>query len=101
MSIAASGRFLDYLADIPKLHSWDNGATWNTDGFGRHHFEPLAAPLRRSFRSRPDTLKQARATRRSSFCYRTQLASSLLRLTLPCSTASMLLLRTRHLRNAA
>lgn len=30
-----------YLADIPNLHTWDNGETWNTGGFERFHFEPL------------------------------------------------------------
>lgn len=30
-----------FLADIPNLHTWDNGATWNTGGFERFHFEPL------------------------------------------------------------
>lgn len=31
----------DYLAAIPNLHSWDNGATWNTGGFEAFHFEAL------------------------------------------------------------
>lgn len=34
-------RLEDYLLDIPKLHSWDGGRTWNTGGFERSHFEPL------------------------------------------------------------
>ena len=31
----------EYLADLPKLHTWDGGRTWNTGGFERSHFEPL------------------------------------------------------------
>jgi hypothetical protein len=34
-------RLSDYIAAIPNLHSWDEGATWNTGGFEARHFEPL------------------------------------------------------------
>lgn len=30
-----------YLSNIPKLHSWDGGKTWNTGGFERKHLQPL------------------------------------------------------------
>jgi hypothetical protein len=29
----------DYLSDIPNLHTWDEGKTWNTGGFDRWAFE--------------------------------------------------------------
>jgi Methyltransferase domain len=31
----------DFLKDVPKLHTWDNGETWNTGGFEDFHFVPL------------------------------------------------------------
>lgn len=30
-----------FLTDIPKLHSWDGGATWNTGGFTRHELSAI------------------------------------------------------------
>jgi hypothetical protein len=27
--------FEEYLQNIPLLHTWDGGFTWNTGGFGR------------------------------------------------------------------
>lgn len=38
--------FEEYLADIPLLHSWDGGKTWNTGGFDQYflrQFHSLAA----------------------------------------------------------
>jgi hypothetical protein len=29
----------DYLADLPELHSWDGGVTWNSGGFDRVQLE--------------------------------------------------------------
>lgn len=31
--------FQQYLADLPLLHSWDQGKTWNTGGFGAKQLE--------------------------------------------------------------
>ena len=31
----------DYLDDMPALHTWDRGKTWNTGGFDRHQLEPI------------------------------------------------------------
>lgn len=28
-----------FTNDLPMLHTWDGGATWNTGGFGKEHFE--------------------------------------------------------------
>lgn len=33
--------FAEFVADLPQLHSWDNGVTWNTGGFERAHLERL------------------------------------------------------------
>jgi hypothetical protein len=30
-----------YLSDLPLLHTWDSGATWNTGGFCRETFEAI------------------------------------------------------------
>ncbi len=30
-----------YLSDLPMLHTWDDGKTWNSGGFMRQHLEPL------------------------------------------------------------
>ena len=32
-----------FVATLPLLHTFDGGKTWNTGGFERQHFEPLAA----------------------------------------------------------
>jgi hypothetical protein len=43
-----------FIDDLPKLHSWDNGKTWNTGGFGPHHLNAIAkvlAELPRGFRA--------------------------------------------------
>ena len=31
----------NYLDNLPQLHSWDNGLTWNSGGFEKHHLEKL------------------------------------------------------------
>jgi len=36
----------EYLADIPRFHTWDNGVTWNTGGFEATHLQPLFDFLR-------------------------------------------------------
>ena len=36
----------EYLANIPRLHSWDSGETWNTGGFEASHLQPLFDFLR-------------------------------------------------------
>ena len=33
--------FEDYLADLPLLHSWDGGKSWNTGGFKAEHLRRL------------------------------------------------------------
>ncbi len=38
--------FQEYLCNIPLLHSWDGGITWNTGGFDREHLERLHDFLR-------------------------------------------------------
>ncbi len=34
-----------FIDDLPKLHSWDNGKTWNTGGFGPKHLNGIAKVL--------------------------------------------------------
>jgi hypothetical protein len=38
--------FEEYLCNIPLLHSWDGGMTWDTGGFDRQHLERLLDFLR-------------------------------------------------------
>jgi hypothetical protein len=33
--------FDEYLDDIPQLHTWDGGLTWNTGGFDRSHLQRM------------------------------------------------------------
>ena len=35
----ASIRLEDFLGNIPKLHTWDNGKTWVTGGFQKEHLQ--------------------------------------------------------------
>lgn len=46
-----------YLANIPRLHSWDGGKTWNTGGFKREHLERLHKFLREHLPERPVLLE--------------------------------------------
>jgi hypothetical protein len=34
-------KIAEYLNDIPLLHTWDGGQTWNTGGFSREHLERM------------------------------------------------------------
>jgi FkbM family methyltransferase len=34
-------RLEEYVANLPLLHTWDNGETWNSGGFGAEHLLPL------------------------------------------------------------
>jgi hypothetical protein len=31
----------EYLDNMPNLHTWDDGATWNTGGFSRYYLDPV------------------------------------------------------------
>lgn len=31
----------EYLDNMPNLHTWDSGVTWNTGGFSRYYLEPV------------------------------------------------------------
>jgi precorrin-6B methylase 2 len=33
--------YREFLENIPSIHTWDGGKTWNTGGFHREHLEPL------------------------------------------------------------
>jgi len=45
--------FDEYLRNMPRLHSWDDGATWNTGGFSPQMLEKLHVLLREGLPSRP------------------------------------------------
>ena len=53
-TVARREAFERYLRDVPMLHSWDDGRTWNSGGFGHHHltalFELVQTPQVRAFR---------------------------------------------------
>lgn len=38
--------FEEYLVNLPLLHSWDGGRTWNTGGFDKHQLEALFSFLK-------------------------------------------------------
>jgi hypothetical protein len=37
--------FQQFLDDLPQLHTWDNGKTWNSGGFGPFHLKGIADVL--------------------------------------------------------
>ncbi|SRR6266851_2699460 len=39
-------KFDDFLNNLPNLHSWDGGETWNTGGFERYHLDTLISFLK-------------------------------------------------------
>lgn len=45
--------FDDYLDDIPKLHTWDNGKTWVTGGFKKEHLRLLHDTIQAHFNGAP------------------------------------------------
>ncbi|MBV8226036.1 MAG: class I SAM-dependent methyltransferase [Verrucomicrobia bacterium] len=49
--------FEEYLHDIPLLHSWDDGATWNAGGFDRPVLEKLFHFLRHGLPNNPVLLE--------------------------------------------
>lgn len=38
----------DYLNNLPLLHTWDYGVTWNSGGFEKYHLEPLYSFLKKN-----------------------------------------------------
>jgi len=49
--------FDTFLENLPLLHSWDGGQTWNTGGFGEEHLRPLVGFLRERLPPRPAILE--------------------------------------------
>jgi hypothetical protein len=60
--------FEEYLCNIPLLHSWDGGATWNTGGFDRQHLEKLFLFLRDRLPDHPVFLRQVLVIQRLLCC---------------------------------
>jgi hypothetical protein len=48
--------FSEYLAEVPRLHSWDHGRTWVTGGFEATHLSQIAAAIRSRF-ARPRVIE--------------------------------------------
>jgi len=46
-----------WLANLPLLHTWDGGVTWNTGGFNAAHLAPLLDYLRRNLPESPVVLE--------------------------------------------
>lgn len=49
--------FRKYLDNLPLLHSWDGGQTWNTGGFQREHLEKLHGFLKKNLPPAPRLLE--------------------------------------------
>lgn len=49
--------FMQYLDNLPMLHSWDGGQTWNTGGFQREHLEKLHNFLKENLSPAPRFLE--------------------------------------------
>lgn len=49
--------FQRYLDNLPLLHSWDGGQTWNTGGFQREHLEKLHGFLKKNLPPAPRLLE--------------------------------------------
>jgi hypothetical protein len=45
--------FEAYLADLPLLHTWDSGETWNTGGFSAHQLRAMHALITAHFGGDP------------------------------------------------
>jgi len=54
---ARMNHFDRYLSELPLLHSWDNGQTWNTGGFERGHLQKLHDFLKEHLPSFPRLLE--------------------------------------------
>jgi hypothetical protein len=54
----------EYFENIPLLHTWDGGQTWNTGGLDRRALEIITAVIERAFRPHA-SLKPAVAIPRS------------------------------------
>jgi hypothetical protein len=47
----------DFLGNLPLLHTWDGGKTWNTGGFGPEHLGRMLEYLGKSAPARPAILE--------------------------------------------
>jgi len=61
--------FETYLSNLPKLHSWDGGVTWNTGGFERAHLEKLHNFLKMNLPSSPVILETGAGNSTISFLF--------------------------------
>jgi hypothetical protein len=49
--------FKEYLSNLPMLHSFDGGISWNTGGFGEHQLEALYSLLKSKLPAAPRLLE--------------------------------------------
>jgi hypothetical protein len=58
----------EYLDNIPPLHTWDGGQTWNTGGLGRRALEIITTIIDQNFPS-PRILETGRGNSTISLLY--------------------------------
>lgn len=58
-----------FLSNIPLLHSWDNGQTWNTGGFQGSHLEMLHDFLKANLPAAPRILETGAGNSTISFLF--------------------------------
>lgn len=61
--------FEKYLSNLPMLHSWDGGETWNTGGFERDHLERLHGFLKDNLPNSPVLLETGAGNSTISFLF--------------------------------
>lgn len=57
----------EYLANLPLLHTWDEGKTWNTGGFGPEHLLPMLEFFGKNSPARPAILETGAGNSTLSF----------------------------------
>jgi hypothetical protein len=61
--------FEDYLRNIPKLHTWDGGLTWNTGGFGPTELRFIRTFLLEHFGAGSRIVETGTGNSTITFCY--------------------------------
>jgi GT2 family glycosyltransferase/glycosyltransferase involved in cell wall biosynthesis len=61
--------FAEYLSNLPLLHSWDGGLTWNTGGFQAEHLAALYRFLKENLPSSPTLLETGAGNSTISFLF--------------------------------
>jgi len=61
--------FENYLAELPLLHTWDGGQTWNSGGFEPHQLRRLYAFLRHALPPDPFVLETGAGNTTITLCF--------------------------------